>query len=159
MIFADLDWIAKWLANPHVAAWWNDDVEEEVENIAAHIGSASVKPYMLEIDGRTAGYIQSYDPHAEAGHPYQDQPPGTLGIDQMIGEPDLVGLGHGPRMIMEFARLRFDEGVPRLIIDPDPDNHRAIRAYTKAGFTIFDRRTTIYGPALMMRRDLEDKTV
>jgi aminoglycoside 6'-N-acetyltransferase len=44
-------------------------------------------------------------------------------------------------------------GVPRLIIDPDPDNARAIRAYEKAGFVAFDRRTTIYGPALLMARD------
>ena len=47
---------------------------------------------------------------------------------------------------------------PRVVIDPDPGNPRAIRAYEKAGFAAFDTRTSIYGPALMMRRDAPEET-
>ena len=47
------------------------------------------------------------------------------------------------------------KACPRVIIDPDPGQSRAIRAYEKAGFKAFDERTSIYGPALMMARDAE----
>ncbi len=153
----DLGRIAAWLALPHVADWW-EDAEAAIASITAHLTSRSVRAYMITIDGREAGYLQSYDPHAEADHPYQDQPKGTLGIDQFIGEIDLVGIGHGRALVDQFARARFSEGVPRIIIDPDPANERAIRAYAKAGFRVLDRRTTIDGPALIMGRDAGNLT-
>jgi aminoglycoside 6'-N-acetyltransferase len=135
-----------------VAEWW-DDADRAIVAIGAHLASPTVRASIIEIDGRAAGYLQSYDPHAEADHPYQDQPIGTLGIDQFIGEADLVGRGHGSALIDKFARARFAEGVPRIVTDPNPANQRAIRAYAKAGFRVLDQRTTIYGPALIMGRD------
>jgi aminoglycoside 6'-N-acetyltransferase len=113
------------------------------------------EPLIVELDGRPIAYIQSYDPHLEDDHPYQDQPFGTLGIDVSIGPPEVVGLGHGSRIVAAFAELLFEEGCPRVIIDPDPANRRAIRAYEKAGFTAFGERTSKFGPALMMARDAD----
>ncbi|MBN8997843.1 MAG: GNAT family N-acetyltransferase, partial [Rhizobiales bacterium] len=74
-----------------------------------------------------------------------------------IGEVDFLGLGHGRRLVDRFVRQRFEEGVPHIIVDPDPANERAIRTYQQAGFRVLDRRTSIHGPALMMRRDAEDR--
>jgi aminoglycoside 6'-N-acetyltransferase len=151
----DLEMIAGWLAEPHVAEWW-DDPDEEIVSIREHIDSISVEPLIIELDGRPIGYLQSYDPHLEDDHPYQDQPFGTLGIDLSIGVPDLVGIGHGSAIVRQFVEELFAEGTPRVIIDPDPANLRAIRAYEKAGFKAFDTRTSVYGPALMMARDNEE---
>jgi len=151
----DLEMIAGWLAEPHVAEWW-DDPDEGIASIREHIDSISVEPLIIELDGRPIGYLQSYDPHLEDDHPYRDQPFGTLGIDLSIGVPDLVGIGHGSAIIRQFVKELFAEGTPRVIIDPDPANLRAIRAYEKAGFKAFDTRTSIYGPALMMARDNEE---
>jgi aminoglycoside 6'-N-acetyltransferase len=151
----DLEMIAGWLAEPHVAEWW-DDPDEEIASIREHIDSISVEPLIIELDGRPIGYLQSYDPHLEDDHPYQDQPFGTLGIDLSIGVPDLVGIGHGSAIVGQFVEELFAEGTPRVIIDPDPANLRAIRAYEKAGFKAFDTRTSVYGPALMMARDNEE---
>jgi aminoglycoside 6'-N-acetyltransferase len=150
---SDLPMMAKWLVAPHVARWWGDDVADTLEDIEACIQSVSVKPYIIELAASPVGYIQSYDPHLEKDHPYQDQPIGTIGIDLTIGEFDLIGKGHGPRIIDEFVRKLFAEGATRVIIDPDPANLAAIRAYEKAGFKVFDIRTTDYGPALMMFRN------
>lgn len=152
---ADLPMIAAWLAEPHVAEWWNDP-ETEIVSISEHIDSISVEPLIIELEGRPIGYLQSYDPHLEDDHPYQDQPFGTLGMDLMIGVPGLVGIGHGSAILRQFVDELFDEGVPRVIIDPDPANKRAIRAYQKAGFVPFDTRMSIYGPALMMARDSDE---
>ncbi len=148
----DLALIGKWLGEPHVAKWWGPR-DEELADIEKHIDSISVEPFIAEWNGKPLAYMQTYDPHLEDGHPYQDQPLGTLGIDISIGDPALTGKGHGSRMIAAFVEMLFEEGAPRIIIDPDPANLAAIRAYEKAGFAAFDTRETVYGPALMMARD------
>jgi aminoglycoside 6'-N-acetyltransferase len=40
-----------------------------------------------------------------------------------------------------------------VIIDPHPDNARAIRAYEKAGFQLLGHRTTIFGEVMLMALD------
>jgi aminoglycoside 6'-N-acetyltransferase len=153
----DLPMLRGWLEQPHVAEWWGD-VDEELAQIADAIDSISTEPLIVELDGRPIAYLQSYDPHLEDDHPYQDQPFGTLGIDLSIGDAELVGKGHGSAILRQFAEALFAEGTPRLIIDPDPSNGRAIRAYEKAGFRAFDTRTSQYGPALMMALDAPEET-
>jgi aminoglycoside 6'-N-acetyltransferase len=148
---ADLPMLAAWLDRPHVAEWW-DDVEDKVAEIREAMTDPSTEPFIVELDGRPIGYIQCYDPHAEEGHPYRDQPPGTLGIDQFIGEPDLVGIGHGSRLI-EPSWTACSRAAPSGRHRPDPTNARAIRAYKNAGFEPFDTRTSVYGSALMLARD------
>jgi aminoglycoside 6'-N-acetyltransferase len=156
VLAADLPMLGAWLDRPHVAEWW-DDVDDKLAEIREAMTDPATQPFIVELDGRPIGYIQCYDPHLEADHPYRDQPRGTLGIDQFIGEPELVGIGHGSRLIAAFVEVLFRQGAPRVIIDPDPRNARAIRAYEKAGFRAFDTRTTIYGDALMMARDAPDR--
>ena len=131
----DLPMLAGWLVEPHMA-----------------------EPLIVELEGRPIAYLQCYDPHLEDGHPYQDQPFGTLGLDLSIGPAELLGQGHGSAIVRQFSDRLFEEGAPRVVIDPDPGNPRAIRAYEKAGFAAFDTRTSIYGPALMMRRDAPEET-
>ncbi|WP_189350436.1 GNAT family N-acetyltransferase [Mesorhizobium sp. M1E.F.Ca.ET.045.02.1.1] len=149
---ADLPMIAGWLAEPHVAEWW-DNPEKEIAEIRAHLSSVSVEPLIVELDGRPVAYLQSYDPHLEDDHPYADQPFGTLGIDLSIGPPELVGIGHGPAIVRQFVEELFEEGAPRVIIDPHPDNGRAIRAYEKAGFRPIGRRQSEYGDVVLMAVD------
>jgi aminoglycoside 6'-N-acetyltransferase len=150
----DLPAIAGWLAEPHVAQWWGDP-ETEIAAIRGHIDSISVEPLIVELDGRPIAYLQSYDPHLEDDHPYADQPFGTLGIDLSIGPPELVGIGHGSAIVRQFVEQSFEEGVPRVIIDPDPANIRAIRAYEKAGFQPIDRRQSEYGDVILMAIDAD----
>jgi len=152
----DFPVLAAWLAEPHVARWW-DEAEVELAQIREHMESISVEPLIVEFDGRPIGYMQSYDPHLEDGHPYQDQPFGTLGIDISIARPELLGIGHGSAIVRQFADELFAEGAPRIIIDPDPGNQRAIRAYEKAGFKRIGERTSQYGHVILMARDAADE--
>lgn len=151
----DMPLLARWLSEPHVAAWWGDKATE-LEGIRKHIDSISVEPFIIELDGRPIGYIQSYDPHLEDENPYQDQPTGTLGIDQFIGEPALIGMGHGTRLIEAFVEMLFEEGAPRVIIDPKPANTAAIRVYEKVGFQPIGRRQTGHGEVLLMAIDNDE---
>jgi aminoglycoside 6'-N-acetyltransferase len=152
---ADMSMLAAWLGTPHVAAWWGEP-DIALANIRQHMDSASVRPYIIELNDTPIGYIQSYAPHLEEDHPYRDQPEGTLGIDQFIGKSELVGMGHGPCLIGAFVDQLFRQGAPRVVTDPDPTNMRAIRAYEKATFRPLGERNTIYGHVLLMARDAEE---
>lgn len=151
----DLPLLKRWIATPHWQAWWGDP-EREAAEIAASLEDDAVEPMIAERGGKPVAYVQTYDPHLEDGHPYQDQPFGTIGIDLSIGEASDLNKGLGTEILTTLAALLFEEGVPRLIIDPHPDNAAAIRCYEKAGFVAFGTRETVYGPAVMMARDNPD---
>ncbi|AZO35324.1 MAG: GNAT family N-acetyltransferase [Mesorhizobium sp.] len=151
----DLALIARWLREPHVAECW-DDPDKEIAEIREHMDSVSVEPLIVELDGRPIAYLQSYDPHLEDDHPYADQPFGTLGVDLTIGPPELVGVGHGSAILSQFVEELFGEGAPRVIIDPHPDNGRAIRAYEKAGFRPIGHRHSQYGDVVLMAVDADE---
>lgn len=148
----DLPMLRRWAEQPHWQEWW-DAPDMAVSEIEDHIDSDEVEPLIVELDGKPVAYLQSYDPHLEDNHPYADQPFGTLGLDLSIGPAEMLGQGHGSALLAQFAGQLFDEGCPRLIIDPNPENARAIAAYQKAGFVAFDTRSSEYGPALMMALD------
>lgn len=148
----DASLLRRWITSSHWQEWWGEP-QTEVAEILSHLESDSVEPMIAELDGKPVAYVQTYDPHMEDDHPYQDQPFGTLGIDISIGEASDLDKGLGTDILVALAEVLFDEGAIRLIIDPDPSNKRAIRCYEKAGFIAFDTRTSIYGPALMMALD------
>jgi hypothetical protein len=58
----------------------------------------------VEHEGRPFAYAQDYSPHDWADHPFAHLPPGSRGIDQYIGGPDMIGRGHGSA----FARAHCD---------------------------------------------------
>ena len=154
---SDLARVATFLERPHVSRWVGN-IDRELHEIEDHIlGRTSVAPYIIELDGREIGYIQSYDIHAENAHPYNDQPAGTVGMDLYIGEVDCVGRGLGTVIVGDFVGRLFEAGAPRVVIDPHPDNGRAIRAYEKAGFRPLGPRNSEYGPALLMAQDRQQQ--
>jgi aminoglycoside 6'-N-acetyltransferase len=153
----DFPLLATWLAEPHIAKWWGG-VDEELASIEYSMTSVETRPMIAELDGRPIAYLQYYDPYLEEDHPYQDQPKGTLGIDISIGNAELVGIGHGSAIIRQLTSELFENGAKRIVIDPDPENAQAIRAYEKAGFRYVDTRTSIYGPAHFMALDAPEET-
>ena len=152
LVADDYHMLADWFRQPHMTRWWGDPADA-LKEVEAAVANPSVDPFIVEFEDRPIAYFQSYDPHGEAGHPYADQPPGTLGFDLSIGIADLLGAGHGSAILGTAVEHRFGLGMPSAIIDPEPDNLRAVRAYRKAGFEPLGQRTTIYGEVLLMRRD------
>jgi aminoglycoside 6'-N-acetyltransferase len=108
--------------------------------------------YLVQFDHRPFGYLQCYR-MTEWNTGFGAQPDGTRGIDQMIGEPDMVARGHGSAFIRSFIEDLLATGTPRVVTDPDPSNARAIRAYEKAGFVRDREVDTPDGIALLMVRD------
>ena len=130
----DLNEMARMLAVPEVALWYDDDpIAEQVAELAAHIASDYVSPFLVARDGRPIGYIQAYHANCEDFWVRFGVPKETFGLDMFLA--DNRGQGLGPRLTGAMIdRLFAMDGVRRVQIDPDPQNARAIRAYEKAGF-------------------------
>ncbi len=110
----------------------------------------------MQVNDRPTAYIQSWDANkldqkwADEEPWLRDVPKGTLGIDILIGEPNMIGKGLGGIIIQAFSDKLFSAGASRLMIDPDAGNERAIKAYTKAGFTPFDEHWNAEGGTILM---------
>lgn len=148
---ADLPLLDRWLKAPHVREWWEDD--EGLAEAEEAYADPDTWQYIVHLGDRPIGYIQAYDPHAWPGHHFGDQPPGARGVDQYIGEADLLNQGHGPAFIRQFCDRLIAAGAPVVCTDPHPDNARAIRAYEKAGFATYGGPVdTDWGRSLLMAR-------
>jgi aminoglycoside 6'-N-acetyltransferase len=152
MSAADLPMVQRWLAMPHVAQWWGDPAEQYAL-VSGDLDHPAMKQYVVTFDDRPFAYLQCYDPQAWPENGFGALPNGARGIDQFIGESDMIGRGHGNRLIRRFVDDLLATGTPHVVTDPAPDNARAIRAYQKAGFEKSGVVTTPDGAALLMVRD------
>ena len=143
----DLPMVRGWLATPEVARWWDDPDELEEGLVDPHTCL-----WIVAHEGAPFAYLQDYDPHAWPGHHFAFLSPGSRGIDQFIGVPDMLGRGHGSAFVRAHVERLFTKGAPAVGVDPDPANSRAIRAYEKAGFVRGEERDTDWGYCLLMTR-------
>jgi aminoglycoside 6'-N-acetyltransferase len=151
MSSADLPTIRRWLETPHVSEWWHDPAEQ-FELVSGDLGHPDMAQFIVAADVSEFAYLQCYNLGAwDTG--LGPQPEGTRGLDQFIGEAGMFGRGHGSSFIKAFADGLLASGTPRVVIDPDPANARAIRAYEKAGFCRDRIVDTTDGQALLMIRD------
>ena len=147
----DLPMARRWLKTPEVQRWWGDP-DGEISLLEEDLDDPRMAMWIVSHEGRPFAYIQDYDLRAWDIDVFGPLPPGSRFIDQFIGEPEMIGLGHGSAFIRAHVERLFAEGAPAVGTDPDPDNARAIRAYEKAGFTAGEERDTNWGYCLLMTR-------
>jgi aminoglycoside 6'-N-acetyltransferase len=147
----DLAMIQRWLETPEVVRWWGDP-DEQFALVSGDLDHPDMDQFIVALDEHPFGYIQCY-PLSTWNQSFGIQPAATRGIDQFIGEPDMIGRGHGSSFIRQFVDELLASGVPRVVTDPDPGNGRAVRAYAKAGFQSERVVETPDGPALLMVRN------
>lgn len=126
----DLPLLTTWRANPHVREWWDPDGSYDADDLA----DPRVARWIVSIAGRPFAFMQDYAVHGWEEHHFAGLPAGSRGIDQYIGEPEMIGVGHGSAFIGARMRALFDAGVPVIGTDPHPANERAIAVYKKLGF-------------------------
>ena len=135
-----------WTREPHVAEWWDAD-PYTVDGLQ----DPRVAMRIVEADGTPFAFAQDYAVHGWEDHHFAHLPCGSRGLDQFIGLPAMVGLGHGSAFLAQRMGELFAAGAPVLAVDPHPDNARAIAAYRKAGFQIAgEARDTAWGRILPM---------
>jgi aminoglycoside 6'-N-acetyltransferase len=151
MSAGDLSLVKDWLARPHVVEWWGDP-DEQFGLVSGDMNEPAMDQYIVSTQQAPFGYLQCYR-LTDWNICFGSQPDGTRGIDQMIGLPEMVGQGHGSGFIREFIEDLLANSTPRVVVDPDPENARAVRAYEKAGFVKDRLVDTPDGIALLMVRD------
>ena len=143
----DLPMLRRWLAEPEVARWWSPKDPFDAQDLA----DPGFTPWIVSFAGTPFAYLQTYDPASEPGHHFGHLPPGSRGIDQFIGVPEMLGRGHGTGMLRQHLGALFAAGAPAIGTDPHPDNARAVAAYRKVGFQVAGpARDTRWGPILPM---------
>jgi len=136
-----------------VRRWWGDP-EHQRREIVAHLGNPLVRPYVVELAGRTFAYLQCYDPRDYPDSARRAELRGCRGVDFLIGEADMIGRGHGSAMLTQVVRAAFRiPSVEGVISDPDPANAASIAALRRAGFVDHGQVRLPWGTALLMRRD------
>jgi len=140
----DLTLARRWLLEPHVRRWWNDDPEEHDypdgtlnEWRKAIRGEDPTDMFVIEMDGRPIGVMQSYrvDSYPDYVAQLGALPEPAFSLDVFIGEPELIGKGLGGALIRAFLPPMFERyGVDYCVIGPSRSNVAAIRSYEKVGF-------------------------
>lgn len=80
--------------------------------------------------------MQDYSVHGWEEHHFAHLPLGSRGIDQYIGDPAMIGCGHGTGFLRQRMHELFAGGVCVIATDPHPGNARAIAVYKKLGFQV-----------------------
>lgn len=149
---ADLPLVRRWLTMPHVVEWWGD-MDEQYELVSEDLEAAEIDQFIVTANDRPFAYLQCYEQTAWPDNGLGIHPRGTSGIDQFIGDPNMIDRGHGSAFIRLFTDGLLTAGTPRVLTDPAPANARAVRAYEKAGFRGERMAETPDGPSLLMVRN------
>ncbi len=126
-----------WLQQAHVRAFWDDGDRSTEQVWANYFTPDDTVRFVIVLDGRLAGYLQAYPVEPDSDYAGWRSPEGdTWGTDLLLGNPADIGRGLGPRVIGTFAVFwqARHPSLRRLLVDPNPQNTRAIRAYLRAGF-------------------------
>lgn len=137
----DFALVAAWIGNEHVQKWWREPAT--VEHVAKEYGACTdgdfkTRVYIAEFRGRPIGMVQCYrvDDYPEDTAEWETR--GYVGIDYLIGEPDMIGQGYGSAVITEFIDKVVKSVYPDsigVIADPEVANLASIGALKRAGFT------------------------
>lgn len=155
-----LDLLCKWMDKPHVKEWWNDGLSslQIKEKYQQRIGSATILPFIAYLNERPMGFIQYYFADKIDEAKWLHERAGVVGIDQFIGEEDLINKGLGTQMIKCFIeKLAIKHINKKIIIEVDPCNLRAKRCYEKAGFCFVKEVITPEGPAYLIEIEINDE--
>lgn len=159
----DLELLGDWMTAPHWRKWWGNPTEELGFIREMVDGNDTTRPFIFEVDGRSTGYIQYWlvgEHQTEKwakDYPWlMELPADAIGVDLSIGPAECLSAGIGSSALAKFVRMLIGNGYRTIIIDPDPGNTRAVRAYQKAGFRPIERLEGKYSDVLLMQYDLNE---
>ncbi|MBN9101686.1 MULTISPECIES: GNAT family N-acetyltransferase [unclassified Pseudonocardia] len=142
---ADFPLLGAWLAQPHVARWWNHETSPEaVERDFGPTlrGEEPNEDLIALLDGRPFGLVQrsriaAYPEYVEPLAAIVDVPDDAMSIDYLIGDPDLVGRGMGARMIASIVADTWTAhpAASCIIVPVSAANAASWRALEGAGLT------------------------
>jgi aminoglycoside 6'-N-acetyltransferase len=143
-----------WLGRPHVVRWWGDQGQE----LSALVRRRPDTHAVILADGIPVGYVcwEPLSAEERAAARLTDLPDALVDIDILIGEPQLVGRGIGPRALrLLVGRLHRHAEARWAGLGTSRSNHAAVSAAKKAGFIPFgDFDDPVHGPCRYFVIDL-----
>jgi aminoglycoside 6'-N-acetyltransferase len=146
---SDLLQLEVWLQAPEIVTWWGDPIEQ-AELLRIDLDDPRMQMELVLFKGQPFAYMQSYEVHAWPQPHLDHLPIGSRALDTFIGEPAMIGRGHGSSYLRIKALRLQSDGAPVVVIDPIEANRRAICAYTNAGFHIDSTFSSGEGPGVLM---------
>lgn len=143
LVADDLPLLARWLADPVVARWWNHDSSPEgvQRDFGASVrGQEPGEDLVVSLDGRPVGLVQRSviadypEDLAEFGD-LVEVPEGAVELDYLVGEAALRGRGLGSRIIAALVRDTWTvlPTTPAVLVAVVAGNVASWRALEKAG--------------------------
>jgi RimJ/RimL family protein N-acetyltransferase len=137
----DLGDVVRWVNEPHVARWWDEN--RTSEQVAAYYGPAlrgedPTRLWVWEVNGRSVGFVQDYRIGDHPEYALLCRRPDAIGFDYAIGEPAFAGRGIGTSLLWVFLRdivWPAYPGVREFFAAPDHRNAGSLRVLAKLGFT------------------------
>ncbi|MFF0338412.1 GNAT family N-acetyltransferase [Kribbella sp. NPDC004875] len=139
----DLDLIYEWVTAERATFWGMQALSRE--EIAATYSFLDSVPthhvYIVRLDGVPVALLQTYDPQADpTGSAYEIQA-GDIGVHLLVA-PGEARSGFTGNLVNVLARFVFEHlGNPRIVVDPDIRNTRAITRFHRSGFTLGPKAT------------------
>ena len=133
MTRADLPMVRRWLDTPAARRWWGEP-ELEAGLLDDDLDEPRMAMLIVTHDGVPFAFAQHYAVHSWPVPYFAHLPAGSRAVDTFIGDPAMIGVGHGSTYLRLLAQYLRARGVPIVAIDPAIGNYRARRAYARAGF-------------------------
>ncbi|VEB37913.1 GNAT family acetyltransferase [Legionella sainthelensi] len=159
----DLIFLLKWLEEPHVKAWWDQEIQWTYNLIEEKYGSyikgykfengikKPISAYIIFAEQNPIGYIQFYNAYDFARSiPLTGLPSSLAAFDVFIGEKQFLKKGIGSKAINQFLKEHANS-YTHVFADPESSNSTAIKAYQKAGFKIVNQQPAT-GELWMIRK-------
>lgn len=141
----DILLLEKWLYMPHVAAWFHNPLSwiHEIENRKDKF--SWIHHFIVEHEKTPIGFCQYYE-YVNSGETWHGdiEMSGTYSIDYMIGEVSFLKKGFGKAIVkMLIQKIKFEDNVKRVIVQPEPENKVSCNTLTSCGFC-FDKINKLY---------------
>lgn len=149
---ADLPLLFNWFKQPYIAQLWKEPQEWDAfqAKFIPRLSSSDSISFIAHRGNNPLGYIQYHYVTDEDRALFPDivLPPHSIGLDLFIGEPECLNKGYGTLLLAAFIEFltKREPLCTTMIIDPAPDNLRAIKCYEKVGFKKVGNYQTPYGP-------------
>ena len=143
----DFDLLYHWLQEPVINQWYARGKSWTFEDLKQKYlprikGKDNVPSFIIYKKERPIGFIQYYCLTDHLPEGIQDfnhslfksyQANELVGLDLFVADQDNRGKGWG-RQILNCFMLKLPTTTKAVIVDPESNNHRAIRCYLNTGF-------------------------
>ncbi|WP_019816311.1 GNAT family N-acetyltransferase [Saccharomonospora saliphila] len=130
--------IHRWMAEPHVAAFWKQDwpLPRWRAEIARQVAGTHSLPCLVAHDGVDVAYVEVYRVMRDRLADYVTHDAHDLGVHLAIGERRRTGRGLGTALLAALAEslLEAEPGCARIVAEPDVGNGASLAAFRRAGF-------------------------